>query len=174
MPRVLLSLGSNLGDSLHRLSDALAALEAIVTLTGVSSIYRSAAVGFEDQPDFLNLVCAGRTQLSPRRLLSTIQEIERALGRAPSFRNGPREIDIDILDYEERLTTGVELEIPHPRMSGRAFVLVPLAEIAPGWVHPRLGATARELLAATGPLERIERIGPPPPFGSSFVARPSS
>ncbi|HEV2131036.1 MAG TPA: 2-amino-4-hydroxy-6-hydroxymethyldihydropteridine diphosphokinase, partial [Longimicrobiaceae bacterium] len=128
----------------------------------VSSVYRSAPVGYRDQPDFFNLACGGVTHLSPPELLATTQEIEYSLGRARSFRNAPRTIDIDLLAYGDLVLDTPELTLPHPRLPERAFVLLPLAEVAPDWRHPVLDSTAAELLAAAGPLERIERWGPLP------------
>ena len=159
---VLLSLGSNSGDSAPSLVRAVQKLANQVEITALSALYRSAPVGYTNQPDFLNLVYAGETPLAPDSLLAEVQQIEHALGRVRSFRDGPRTIDIDVLAYGELVLDTPELTIPHPRMARRAFVLVPLAEIAPEWRHPILRKTARELLTEAGPLERIERVGPPP------------
>jgi 2-amino-4-hydroxy-6-hydroxymethyldihydropteridine diphosphokinase len=125
-------------------------------------VYRSAPVGYLNQPDFLNVVCVGRSVIPASELLRQIREIEVALGRTRSFPNAPRTIDIDILAYGDRVLDTPELIVPHPRLHQRAFVLVPLSEIAPAWRHPVFGKTAAELLSAAGPLERIERGGPLP------------
>ncbi|MDQ3556437.1 MAG: 2-amino-4-hydroxy-6-hydroxymethyldihydropteridine diphosphokinase [Gemmatimonadota bacterium] len=137
-------------------------LSVLCTEMEMSGVYRSAPVGGPDQPDFLNLACVGHAGVLPHQLLHAIQEIEIALGRTRPFPNAPRTIDIDILAYGDLVLDTPELTIPHPRMTQRAFVLMPLVEIAPDWRHPVLGTTARQILADAGPLERIARIGPPP------------
>ncbi len=159
---VLLGLGANLGDPVHQLTEAVRHLGEWLDLQGVSSVYRSAPVGYSEQPDFYNLVCRGRTDLPPLALLRITRRIEDALGRERSFPNAPRTLDIDMLAYEALVLDTPELILPHPRLHQRAFVLLPLLEIAPDWRHPLLGSTAAELLAAAGPLERIERWGPLP------------
>jgi 2-amino-4-hydroxy-6-hydroxymethyldihydropteridine diphosphokinase len=129
----------------------------------VSCLYKSAPVGYTKQPDYFNLVCAARQTLSdPLGLLHAAQDVERALGRMRSFHSAPRTIDIDLLAYGDLVLDTPELILPHPRLHQRAFVLAPLAEIAPEWRHPVFRKTAAELLSAAGPLERIERVGPLP------------
>lgn len=159
---LVLGLGANLGDPPAQLAAALRALRACVEIEVVSSIYRSAPVGGPPQPDFLNLVCLARTRLDPAAVLRETQRIEHELGRVRSVPNAPRVIDVDILSHGDLLLQTAELTLPHPRLTERAFVLVPLVEIAPEWRHPRLGLTARELLARLDLLERVERWGPPP------------
>ena len=149
---VLLGLGANVGDSLAQLTLANERLARTGSIVAVSSVYRSAPVGYRDQPDFYNVVLTGRTQLSPKELLTGIHEIEHALGRTRPFPNAPRTIDIDILAYGDLVVDAPELTLPHPRMHRRAFVLVPLAEIAPEWIHPVYHQTATELLESAGPL----------------------
>lgn len=156
---VLLGLGANLGDPGRQLAAAVALLAERIDLTAVSSLYRSEPVGYRDQPEFLNLVCAGRTALGPRELLGVLHGVEDALGRARTFRDAPRTIDVDLLDHAGALLETEELTLPHPRLHERAFVLRPLAEAAPGWRHPVLGATAAELLARGERWDRVERIG---------------
>lgn len=143
---VYLALGSNLGERLEYLREALKRLPPEVELLKVSSVYETAPVGYQDQPNFLNMACQGKTRLSPRALLRYVKEIEKAIGRQETFRNGPRVIDIDILLYDQRCIQENDLVIPHPRMAERAFVLAPLAEIAPNVVEPIHHQTIRELL----------------------------
>jgi len=119
-----------------------------VTIERVSSVYRSEPVGVREQPEFWNLVVRGRTRLAPEALLAALKAIERALGRQPAPRYGPRPIDIDILMYDDvRLSTRT-LEIPHPRMLEREFVLRPLAELEPELRHPATGRRIADHLAA--------------------------
>lgn len=160
--RVLLGLGANLGDPAAQLARAVLRLGDVVRVTGVSSLYRSEPVGFREQPDFLNAVCAAETTLSPAELLVATQAVEREMGREPSFRNGPRPLDIDLLAYDGLVLDSPDLVLPHPGIAHRGFVLHPLAEVAPGWRHPVLDRTARELLLSAPLLERVERWGPPP------------
>lgn len=135
-----------------------------VRVERVSSLYRTEPVGHASQPDFLNLVVVGRTALAAPALLAALHRIEDALGRARSFPNAPRTVDLDLLAYGAEVRASPELVLPHPRLHLRGFVLHPLAEVAPGWRHPVLGRTARELLSGARSLERVERIGPLQPF----------
>lgn len=146
--RVFLSLGSNIEPRELHLKTALQRLRAYLTIDGVSSLYETAPVGYLDQPDFLNMVCQGQTSLAPEALLTHLKSLEKALGREETFRNGPRVIDIDILFYDDLCYQSERLAIPHPRMNERAFVLVPLAEIAPSFVDPRSGSSIQTLLAS--------------------------
>jgi 2-amino-4-hydroxy-6-hydroxymethyldihydropteridine diphosphokinase len=156
---VLLGLGANLGDPRRQLADAVARLRGLVEDVRVSSVYRTEPVGHRDQPDFYNLVVGGWTALPPLELLRGMMAIERALGRERTFANAPRLIDIDLLAYGDVVMETPELTLPHPGIAHRGFVLHPLAEVAPDWVHPVLERTARELLSAAGPLERVEPVG---------------
>lgn len=155
----LLGLGSNLDRPLDRLAEAVRRIRGFAEVTAVSPVYRTEPVGFRDQPDFLNLVCRVWTALSPEELLAAVHRVEEEGGRVRSFRDAPRRIDVDLLAYGDVVVDTPSLTLPHPRMTGRAFVLVPLAEVAPEWRHPVLGKTARELLSGAGALERIERLG---------------
>jgi len=146
--RVYLALGANIGDRRGNLAAALQRLREIMEIDCVSSIYETEPVGYADQPRFLNIVCHGKTWLDAEKMLHYVKEIEAAIGRKPSFRNGPRPIDIDILFYDDVQFEQEHLTIPHPRLRERAFVLAPLAEIAPEALDPVSGKTAQELLAA--------------------------
>ena len=152
-----LGLGSNLGDREHNLAQALALISQQAVVEKLSSIYETEPVGYAQQSLFLNAVCCVSTDLSPAQLLRLAKEIELELGRISSFPNAPRPVDIDILFYGDRVVESPELTIPHPRLAERAFVLVPLAEIAPELVHPESGRTIRELANSLGAVTGIWR-----------------
>jgi 2-amino-4-hydroxy-6-hydroxymethyldihydropteridine diphosphokinase len=150
MMRAYLSLGSNLGNSARVLRKALKLLPAAgIRVRGVSSLYKTEPVEFLDQPWFVNCAAEVETALSPRALLREIKSMERTLGRRRGKPKGPRLIDIDILLYENVVVRSPRLAVPHPRLSERRFVLVPLREIAPGATHPVSGKTVSEMLRET-------------------------
>ena len=151
--RIAIGLGSNVGDRLASLRTGLRAVAAHATDLVVSAVYETEPVLFEAQGPFLNACCVGWTRLTPRQLLSDLQDAERRAGRrrgGPRF--GPRELDLDVLLYGDLVLEGDRLTIPHPGIRERAFVLVPLAEIAADWTVPasgdRVSATVAELMEA--------------------------
>ena len=145
MTTVYLGLGSNLGDREKNLSWALALLSRQTKLARISSIYETDPVSYTQQPLFLNLACQATTPDKPLKLLEKIKAIEWNMGRRESFRNAPRVIDIDILLYGDLVLHSPELTIPHPRMTERAFALLPLEEIAHDLIHPETHKTIEEL-----------------------------
>jgi len=134
--RVILALGSNLGDRCANLRQALEEISAQVSIDKTSSIYETPPWGYIEQPVFLNQVLSGWTSLNPTELLDFLKGIERKMGRVKNFKNGPRLIDIDILLFGEQIVDTEILVIPHPRMLERGFVLLPLSEIEPDLIIP--------------------------------------
>jgi len=156
--RVFLSLGSNVGDRAANLRDAIARLrDAGVRVTRTSSIYETEPVDFLDQAWFLNCVVEGETELSARKLLEKLLEIPLAMGSKKEIPKGPRRIDVDLLLYGDAAISEPGLEVPHPRMLARRFVLEPLAEIAPEVRHPLWSGTASEMLAAARDRSAVRR-----------------
>jgi len=148
MPSVYLALGSNIGDRQANLGEAMSRMtQSSIQITRLSSIYETEPVEYLDQPWFLNAVLLAETHLSPAELLSALRGIESAMGSKKPFAKGPRLIDLDILLYADETIHTPDLQIPHPRMLQRNFVLAPLAEIAPHLRHPSWPANAAELLA---------------------------
>ncbi len=150
---VYLGLGANLGDRAATFVAARGRLAPDVQVLACSSLYETAPWGVLEQPPFLNAVCQVQTALSPTALLAYLKAREDELGRVPSFRWGPRAIDIDILLYDDLVLNAEQLTLPHPRLHERAFVLIPLQELAPELRHPVIGRTVRELVAALPPYE---------------------
>jgi 2-amino-4-hydroxy-6-hydroxymethyldihydropteridine diphosphokinase len=148
MHTIYLGLGTNLGDRTANLQSALTGLAERVVITAVSPIYQTPPWGVTDQPDFLNMCVSAQTNLLPDELLTFVKNLEVQIGREPAKRWGPRLIDIDILFYDIYLIETEKLIIPHPQLAERAFVLRPLADIAPDFVHPGLGETIADLCQA--------------------------
>jgi 2-amino-4-hydroxy-6-hydroxymethyldihydropteridine diphosphokinase len=143
-------LGSNLNDREDNIRRALRRLNGHdhVQVVKMSSLYETEPVGVVDQPSFLNAVARLSTELEPAALLEVLKSVERSLGRRKTFRWGPRKIDLDLLLYDDVIVNRPHLIVPHPELARRAFVLVPLAEIAPGAVEPRSGRRVDQLLRA--------------------------
>ncbi|MCK5484133.1 MAG: 2-amino-4-hydroxy-6-hydroxymethyldihydropteridine diphosphokinase [Gemmatimonadetes bacterium] len=155
---IAVGLGSNLGDRLAHLRFAVVRLSQVLEGLRCSSVYETVPEHDDAQPLFLNACCVGRTVLSPWQLLSQLQDAERAAGRRrTSVRYGPRQLDLDLLVYGSFTHEDEVLSVPHPRMRDRAFVLVPLAEIAPEWVVP--ASQARESATVADLAEATDRTG---------------
>ena len=162
MVTAYIGLGANLGDREANINRALVELvrSGACRLVRVSPIYETEPVGIRDQPDFLNAAADIETAMAPRGLLAAISDVERRLGREETVRWGPRVIDIDILLYGDKCLAEDNLEIPHPEMHRRAFVLTPLAAIAPEVMHPSLGLTVMQMSRDIGS-EGVRRYGEP-------------
>ena len=159
-PRVFLGLGSNLGAREATLLEARRELLARgFHEQAASRLYVTEPVGGPPQPWYLNQVLGGETALSPRRLLRECRAVERRHGRQRGVRNAPRTLDVDILMYGDAVRDTPALQLPHPRLHERRFVMVPLAEIAPELRHPRLGLSVRELLERCPDRSRVEPYG---------------
>jgi len=147
---VFIALGTNIGARQQNLQSAIQALESQVQIVAESSVYQTAPVGYLDQADFLNQVIKVETQLSPEALLRFLKGLEKDMGRKKTIRDGPRVIDLDILFFNDVVLELPDLQIPHPRLHERAFVLVPLADIAPEFQHPVLKKSISQLLIRVG------------------------
>jgi len=154
--RVFIGLGSNLGQRERNLKEAIERCKAFAIIRKISSIYETEPWGMKDQPKFLNQVIDIECHLQPLELLAALKKIEKEMGRQPGLRYGPRVIDLDILLFDCLLMESADLTIPHPMLDQRAFVLVPLAEIAPRVRHPKLKRTMAQLLRSLS-TEGIEK-----------------
>ena len=161
---VYLGLGSNLGQREENLQQALQLLRQKITIIKVSSFYDTEPVGYAKQANFVNAVCQTITSYNPEELFKFIKKIEFDMGRIANFPGGPRIIDIDILFYGSEIINSPQLTIPHPRIAERAFVLIPLTEIAPGLVHPVSHKTVQELVALLDKTKKVKRL-------TSFVSK---
>jgi len=157
--QVYLGLGSNLGDRQTNIEKALKLLNDTLQIELVSSIYETEPVGYVEQPMFLNVVCRGQTEIGPLQLLSLVKGIEASLGRVSSFPNAPRTIDVDIIFYGDMIMQTPELTIPHPRLEERAFVLIPILDIAHDLCHPVSGESVKDLAARVQGREGVKKIG---------------
>ncbi|HET7776721.1 MAG TPA: 2-amino-4-hydroxy-6-hydroxymethyldihydropteridine diphosphokinase [Azospira sp.] len=158
MHRAFIALGANLEDPATQVRAALADLAATggITLVRASSLYRTAPIGISGQPDFINAVAEVRTELGPDALLQQLFAVESHFGRVRSYRNAPRTLDLDLLLHDDIVLDTPDLILPHPRLHLRAFVLQPLAEIAPDLRLPRRGSIAAWLPAVAN--QRIEKL----------------
>ena len=148
MTTVYLALGSNVGDSRRHIQQAAGLLGEVLRSLKQAPVYSSKAVGYTDQPDFLNTAVSGQTDLEPEVLLEQIKNIENQVGRTPTFHHGPREIDIDIIFYGDKILETEALTIPHPDFRERDFVLQPVCDLNSSLIDPVTKQTAGQLLAS--------------------------
>ncbi len=161
MTLVYLALGSNVGNREENLREAVRRLrEAGILVKRTSSIYETEPVDYLEQAWFLNSALEAETDLPPQKLLATMREIERVMGSKKPIAKGPRLIDLDILLYGDETIATSDLQVPHPRMLERLFVLVPLAEIAPTYRHPSWKGTVAELLQKTPDRSEVRKLLP--------------
>jgi len=167
---IYLALGTNLGRRAANLRSALAAFSPEVQVLRISPIYETEPWGFTNQPAFFNQVVEASTHLTPQELIAFLKQLEKHLGRKPTFRNGPRLIDLDIIFYDDLVLEAQDLVIPHPGLAERAFVLAPLADLAEHFIHPKLKEPVCDLLERadlSGVHQVLRNI---PPFGTqTFV-----
>ena len=150
MTEVYLALGSNVGDSQANIEKAVELLGKPLEDIKCAPVYRSKAVGYTDQPDFLNTAVSGQTDLTPEELLKAVKEIEAEVGRTASFRWGPREIDIDIIFYGDQIIKSEHLTVPHPEYSKRDFVLKHLLDLNPSLKDPESAQSIKQVMSKLG------------------------
>ncbi|RED52226.1 2-amino-4-hydroxy-6-hydroxymethyldihydropteridine diphosphokinase [Aestuariispira insulae] len=153
---VFVALGTNMGERAENLETGIERLGELMTVTGRSRLYQSAPMYVTDQPAFLNMAVRGTTALTPEEFLDGLKRLEHEIGRRPTFRNGPRVIDLDILYYGDLLMDTERLNIPHPRIAERGFVLEPLRDLAPEWHDVRMGKTIAQMADDYGPEDGLE------------------
>ena len=161
MTQTAIALGSNIGDRLGTIRQAVMLLEErSLRISASSDVFETPPWGMENQPRFLNACVLAETDILPRALLELLLNIESDLGRIRRYKWGPREIDLDLLFYDDQVFNESGLVLPHPQMHRRAFVLVPLVQIAPDWRHPVLGKSIRELAGSldASSIIRITRL----------------
>ncbi|MDI6736734.1 MAG: 2-amino-4-hydroxy-6-hydroxymethyldihydropteridine diphosphokinase [bacterium] len=160
MSKVYISLGSNLGDRQKNIEEAIKLIshQPLIKINKISPVYETEPVGFSEQGWFLNLAMELETTLLPQKLLAVLQEIEAKLSKKLERKWGPRTIDLDILLYADIILDLPDLQIPHKLMQTRAFVLIPLAQIAPNIKHPVLNKTIQELLRIKGFYEEVRKL----------------
>lgn len=161
MTQTAIALGSNIGDRLGTMRQAVMLLEErSLRISASSDVFETPPWGMENQPRFLNACVLAETDILPRALLELLLNIESDLGRIRRYKWGPREIDLDLLFYDDQVFNESGLVLPHPQMHRRAFVLVPLVQIAPDWRHPVLGKSIRELAGSldASSIIRITRL----------------
>jgi 2-amino-4-hydroxy-6-hydroxymethyldihydropteridine diphosphokinase len=157
MAKVYLALGSNVGDPVRHIKQAVEQLRPLLADLEQAPLYCSRAVGYTGQPDFINTVVSGTTKLAPVALLARLKQIEQRVGRTATFRHGPREIDIDIIFYDNLRLDAADLVIPHPEFARRDFVLQPLIDLNPDLTDPASDRTVTDLLAMLSPEHRSLR-----------------
>lgn len=148
MNTIFLGMGTNLGDRQQNLQRAVDGLAAGMTITAVSQLYETPPWGVDEQPAFFNMCLAANTMQTPDQLLPFIKNLEKKIGRTPTYHWGPRLIDIDILFYNNDIIIEPDLTVPHLHMANRAFVLAPLADIALDFLHPQTGKSVKQMLDA--------------------------
>jgi 2-amino-4-hydroxy-6-hydroxymethyldihydropteridine diphosphokinase len=154
-----IGLGSNIGDREKNIQEAVKAIAQLGSIGHISSLYETEPEGFKNQPDFLNGVLDISTALNALTLLSRLKQIEMDMGREKTFRNAPRIIDLDILVFVDQIIKSPELEVPHPSLRLRAFVLVPMVEIMPLFIHPVTGESIKEMLEKLDNPKRVTKWG---------------
>lgn len=159
MANVYIGIGSNQGDRIDYCIKAITAITKFAVIKSLSSVYETEPAGVIDQPDFINCVVEVETALDPYKLLSKLLDIENELGRKRVGTGGPRTIDLDLIFYDDLVVQGEDLTIPHPRAHLRRFVLVPLCEIAPDFVHPILNVSASKLLNDLEEKKWVNKVG---------------